>query len=185
MSTIQSKENTTLPGVVCRKVAEKRQQSHLEEKKDDNEFNVTAIYYVYRFYISTGLYQILTDYQQGKAIAQRPQVGHQVHQNQKLTAREERDTNRSTKSVLTLHHLNIGAFSLQRAASQPAALHNNRRNWEYEGVKLPIRVLGFPITSHWMWLGPDMGHPHRRKGMWMPLRNPLAVCHVTYRPGQG
>lgn len=58
MSTISQNtelRNTTLPGVVCRKVAEKRQQSHLEEKKDDNEFNVTAIYYVYRFYISTGL----------------------------------------------------------------------------------------------------------------------------------
>lgn len=42
-----------------------------------------------RFCISAGLRPSLTDYNQGKAIAQLPQVRHQVHQNQQLKEQQQ------------------------------------------------------------------------------------------------
>lgn len=41
------------------------------------------------FCISAGLRPSLTDYNQGKAIAQLPQVRHQVHQNQQLQEQQQ------------------------------------------------------------------------------------------------
>lgn len=83
--SIKNKIRESLPGAVCRKVAEKREQSHLEKTE---VFNVTAIRRVKRFHISSRWYLFLTDYEQSKAIAKVSQIRHKVHQNQKLRPKE-------------------------------------------------------------------------------------------------
>lgn len=105
----------------------------------------------------------LTDYDEGKPIAQLPQVRHQVHQNQKL---------KETQTA---------AAHSQFTWSEQILCITFRRTGKSERCQTPNKAVGVSrYVPRWTLLGRDMGHPHpRRKGMWLARRTRLAVCHVT------